>query len=78
MHKSLSVAARNRYLKGIEELKNAFPGLGIGFSDHSIGPSMALAAIALGAVIVERHFTDTRYRAGPDIACSMDPAELVF
>ena len=45
-------------------------------SDHSIGPEMSLASIALGACIIERHFTDTRYRIGPDISCSMDPAEL--
>ena len=63
-------------LKGIEELKEAFPKAVVGFSDHSIGPEMALASVALGACIVERHFTDTRYRNGPDISCSMDPAEL--
>ncbi len=63
-------------LKGIEELKDAFPKALVGFSDHSIGPEMALASVALGACIVERHFTDTRYRNGPDISCSMDPAEL--
>ena len=39
---------------------------------------MALASVALGACILERHYTDTRYRKGPDIACSMDPAELKF
>jgi N-acetylneuraminate synthase len=39
---------------------------------------MALSAVALGACILERHFTDTRYRKGPDISCSMDPAELRF
>ncbi|RZA13656.1 MAG: polyhydroxyalkanoate biosynthesis repressor PhaR, partial [Lysobacteraceae bacterium] len=50
----------------------------IGFSDHSIGPEMAISAVALGACILERHFTDTRYRKGPDISCSMDPAELKF
>jgi len=37
---------------------------------------MALASVALGASILERHYTDTRYRKGPDISCSMDPAEL--
>ena len=37
---------------------------------------MALASVALGASIIERHFTDSRYRIGPDISCSMDPAEL--
>ena len=63
-------------LKGIKELKEAFPKALVGFSDHSIGPEMALASVALGACIVERHFTDTRYRNGPDISCSMDPAEL--
>jgi N-acetylneuraminate synthase len=65
-------------LKGIAELKKAFPETLVGFSDHSIGPEMALAAIALGACIVERHFTDSRYRIGPDIACSMDPSELKY
>mgnify|MGYP001039975055 CR=1 FL=1 len=65
-------------LGGITELRKAFPNAVIGFSDHSIGSSMALAAVALGACILERHFTDTRYRKGPDISCSMDPAELRF
>lgn len=65
-------------LKGILELKRNFPKAEVGFSDHSIGPSIALAAVALGATIIERHFTDTRYRKGPDIICSMDPAELRF
>ena len=63
-------------LKGLTDLSNAFPDATVGFSDHSIGPEMALASVALGACIVERHFTDTRYRQGPDISCSMDPAEL--
>jgi len=37
---------------------------------------MALASVALGACILERHYTDTRYRIGPDIINSMDPSEL--
>ncbi|WP_424944549.1 N-acetylneuraminate synthase family protein [Aliiroseovarius crassostreae] len=65
-------------LAGVTELRKAFPGVPIGFSDHSIGPHMALASVALGACILERHYTDTRYRKGPDISCSMDPAELKF
>jgi sialic acid synthase SpsE len=65
-------------LAGIKELQAAFPKAHIGFSDHSIGPSMAISAVALGAQILERHFTDDRYRKGPDIICSMDPAELKF
>lgn len=65
-------------LKGIKDLQAAFPRAIVGFSDHSIGSEMALAAVALGASILERHFTDTRYRRGPDIVCSMDPVELAF
>ena len=65
-------------LRGVTDLKAAFPKAHVGFSDHSIGPDMALASVALGAEILERHFTDTRYRPGPDISCSMDPAELRF
>lgn len=65
-------------LQGITDLKNAFPNAAVGFSDHSIGPEMALASVALGALILERHYTDTRYRKGPDIINSMDPAELRF
>ena len=63
-------------LRGVSDLRAAFPNAVVGFSDHSIGPEMALASVALGACILERHFTDSRYRIGPDIACSMDPAEL--
>ena len=65
-------------LQGVTDLKNAFPNAVVGFSDHSIGPEMALASVALGACILERHYTDTRYRIGPDIINSMDPAELRF
>lgn len=65
-------------LRGVTELRDAFPRAVVGFSDHSIGPEMALASVALGASILERHYTDTRYRKGPDISCSMDPAELRF
>ena len=65
-------------LRGVTELRQAFPGVVVGFSDHSIGPEMALASVALGASILERHYTDTRYRKGPDIINSMDPAELRF
>ncbi len=65
-------------LQGVTDLRQAFPKAVVGFSDHSIGPEMALASVALGACILERHFTDTRYRKGPDISCSMDPAELRF
>lgn len=63
-------------LQGVTDLQRAFPKAVVGFSDHSIGPEMALASVALGACILERHYTDTRYRQGPDIINSMDPSEL--
>lgn len=63
-------------LRGVTELRAAFPNAVVGFSDHSIGPAMAAASVALGACILERHFTDSRYRKGPDIINSMDPVEL--
>ncbi len=65
-------------LGSLAQLSDKFPNAEIGFSDHSIGPTMALAAIALGATIVEKHFTDTKDRQGPDISCSMDPDELEY
>jgi len=65
-------------LQGVTDLRAAFPRAVVGFSDHSIGPEMALASVALGACILERHYTDSRYRHGPDIINSMDPAELKF
>lgn len=65
-------------LRGVTDLQKAFPNVVVGFSDHSIGPEMALASVALGASILERHYTDSRYRKGPDIINSMDPAELRF
>jgi sialic acid synthase SpsE len=63
-------------LSAIAELRQKFPRAVVGFSDHSIGTTMSIAASALGAKIIEKHFTDSRYREGPDIVCSMDPAEL--
>ena len=63
-------------LGAINELKNSFPDAVIGLSDHTITNLPALGAVALGAAIIERHFTDTMEREGPDISCSMDPKSL--
>jgi len=51
-------------------------GVPIGLSDHTINNNACIAAIALGASLVERHFTDTMDRKGNDIVCSMDENEL--
>ncbi len=45
----------------------------IGYSDHSVGELAIQTSIILGAKVVEKHFTDSLKRKGPDIACSMDP-----
>ena len=59
-------------LGAMVELKNAFPNAVIGLSDHTTDNIACLGAVALGASILERHFTDHMYRPGPDIVCSMD------
>ena len=51
-----------------------YPGMVLGLSDHSPGHAAALGAIALGARIIEKHFTDDTTRFGPDHAFSMTPA----
>lgn len=48
----------------------------VGFSDHSLGIDVALAAVAMGASIVEKHLTLDKRRAGPDHAASLEPREL--
>ena len=63
-------------LGGITELQHHFPNAVIGLSDHTVNNNACLAAVALGASILERHFTDSKDRVGPDIVCSMDPSEL--
>lgn len=63
-------------LGGMQEIQAAFPGAVVGLSDHTINNNACLAATALRASILERHFTDSMDRPGPDIVCSMDPNEL--
>lgn len=58
------------------QLQQAFPNAVVGLSDHSLNNNACLAATALGACILERHFTDSKYRPGPDIICSMDGVEM--
>ncbi|WP_299527072.1 N-acetylneuraminate synthase family protein [Winogradskyella sp.] len=54
------------------ELHKAFPDHVFGLSDHTLNNNACLGAVALGASILERHFTDHMNRQGPDIVCSMD------
>ena len=59
------------------ELKAEFPEAVIGLSDHTVDNYACLSAMALGADIVERHFTDSLERIGPDISNSMDPKQFM-
>jgi len=59
-------------LGGMTTLMQAFPGVPVGLSDHTVDNYSAYAAVALGASIIEKHFTDHKGRQGPDIVCSMD------
>ena len=54
------------------QLHEAFPDRVFGLSDHTLNNNACLGAVALGASILERHFTDYMQRTGPDIGCSMD------
>jgi N-acetylneuraminate synthase len=68
-------------LGAMAELMNHFPGTVVGLSDHTITNHACLGAVALGASILERHFTDSMVRIGPDIVCSMDEhaaKELIY
>lgn len=58
------------------EMMRDFPASIIGLSDHTLNNNACIAAMALGAKVVERHFTDRMDRVGPDIVCSMDEQEL--
>ncbi len=62
-------------LRSIGTMRDHF-GLPIGFSDHSQGFILPLCAVALGATLIEKHFTLDKQGSGPDHKLSMDPAEL--
>lgn len=66
---------RDANLRAIGTLSAAF-GVPVGYSDHTPGIAVSLAATALGACIVEKHFTLSRERPGPDHRASLEPSEL--
>lgn len=63
-------------LGAVTELIGTFPGVPVGLSDHSMGIWTCLGAVALGASILEKHFTISRSWPGPDTGISIEPAEL--
>ena len=64
-------------LGALSDLLNIFSGDVIGLSDHTLSNHSSFGAIALGASIIERHYTDTKRRNGPDIVCSMNEKECI-
>ena len=62
-------------LRAMQSIKCAF-GVQVGYSDHTVGVEVAVVAVALGATIIEKHFTLDRSLPGPDHKASLEPAEL--
>ena len=63
-------------LKAIETIQRAFPDCHVGYSDHTEGIEVPIAAAALGARIIEKHFTLDRKMPGPDHRSSLEPQEF--
>ena len=64
---------KNLNLKVLLQYKKKFPNIILGLSDHTHGCSSVLGAIALGARVIEKHFTDNNNQVGPDHSFSMNP-----
>lgn len=62
-------------LRAIETMRRSFR-IPVGYSDHSLGDHVTIAAVALGASVIEKHFTLDRNLPGPDHAASLEPDEL--
>ena len=62
-------------LRAMDTMAAAF-GLPVGYSDHTLGIEVSLAAVARGATVIEKHFTLDRNMPGPDHAASLEPHEL--
>jgi sialic acid synthase SpsE len=64
---------RHIHLRVLETYRKQFPGVVLGLSDHTPGHATVLGAVALGARVIEKHFTDDNRREGPDHPFSMTP-----
>lgn len=62
-------------LRAMLTIRDAF-GVAVGYSDHTVGIEVAIAAVALGATVIEKHFTLDRNLPGPDHKASLEPDEL--
>jgi N,N'-diacetyllegionaminate synthase len=62
-------------LRAMQSIQNKF-NVAVGYSDHTLGIEIPIAAVALGATIIEKHFTTDRSQPGPDHKASLEPSEL--
>jgi sialic acid synthase SpsE len=67
---------QNVNLRSMQTLMQAFPQLDVGYSDHTLSPVASLCAVAMGARVIERHFTYDKGADGPDHMLSADPSEM--
>jgi N,N'-diacetyllegionaminate synthase len=63
------------HLRAMQTIRDTF-GVEVGYSDHTLGIEIPIAAVALGAQVIEKHFTLDRRMEGPDHAASLEPADL--
>jgi N,N'-diacetyllegionaminate synthase len=68
-------AVSDANLRAMDTMRQAFGTL-VGYSDHTVTPTACVAAVALGACVIEKHLTLDRSMPGPDHACSSEPDEL--
>ena len=68
--------AENVNLSAMQTMMQAFPQFDIGYSDHTLSPVACLCAVAMGARVIEKHFTYDKRADGPDHMLSADPAEM--
>ncbi|RYZ82432.1 MAG: N-acetylneuraminate synthase, partial [Proteobacteria bacterium] len=73
---SYPAEANSINLRAMDTMRKAFQ-IPVGYSDHCMGNEVAFASVALGACVLEKHFTESSTQEGPDHAISLEPSELV-
>jgi N-acetylneuraminate synthase len=65
-------------LRAMQTLADTFPDIDVGYSDHTLNPTACICAAAMGAHVLEKHFTTDKNAEGPDHMLSADPAEMKY
>jgi len=63
-------------LKAMHTIASAFPGMQVGYSDHTLDTEVPIGAVAIGAIVIEKHFTLDKNMEGPDHKASLEPHEF--